>query len=177
MVACCARMVPRRGAGGGGDSVLPSWLGHGGFRAGGARWLPSRVVARSAFSFSLPTLPLLPPSLPLSAHPPAPTLPAPRFFFPHSFCLPPQICVVNCFPLSAFLQSAFNFQLSAFLQLVLHLLPQAVSALPGISSISHLSHNPFSRPATRWFRPRAVACEKAKAEMEKAESRNDKIKS
>jgi hypothetical protein len=35
--------------------------------------------------------------------------------------------------------------------------------LPGLSSISHLSHDPFSQPATRRFRPRAVACEKAKA--------------
>ena len=74
------------------------------------------------------------------------------------------------FQLSAFLQSAFNFQLSAFLQSVLHLLPQAVSALPGLSSISHLSHDPFSRPASRRFRPRAGACEKTKAETGKAES-------
>ncbi len=164
MLACCARKVPPRGAGGVGDSVLAPRVGHGGFGAGGGRWLPSRIVARSGCSVSLPTLaplPVLP--LPLSAHPPVSTTPPPRFFFPHSFCLPPQICVVNCFPLSAFLQSAFNFQLSAFLQSVLHPLPQAVSALPGLSSISHLSHDPFSRPATRRLRPRAVACEKAKA--------------
>jgi hypothetical protein len=161
----CARMVPLRGAGGVGDPLLAPRVGHGGFGAFGARWLPSRIVARSACSVSLPTLAPLPvlPLLPLSAHPPAPPPPVPRLFFPHSFCLPPQICVVNCFPLSAFLQSAFNFQLSAFLQSVLHPLPQAVSASPGISSISHLSHDPFSRPASRRFRPRAVACEKAKA--------------
>jgi hypothetical protein len=161
MWACYARRDPLRGAGGGGDSVWASRLGHGGFRAGGGRGLSSRISARSAFSLSLSTLaplPLLPPSLPLSAHPPAPTPPLTRIFFPHSFCLPPQICVVNCFPLSAFLQSAFNFQLSAFLQSVLHLLPQAVSALPSLSSISHLSHDPFSLSASRWFRPRAVAC-------------------
>ena len=45
---------------------------------------------------------------------------------------------------------------------VLHSLPQAVSSLLGLSSISHLSHDPFSRPASRWFRPRAVACSYAK---------------
>ncbi len=117
MLACCARMVPFRGAGGVGDSVLAPRLGHGGFGAFGARWLSSRISARSACSVSLPTLaplPLLPPSLPLSAHPPAPTTPVTRLFFPHSCCLPPQICVVNCFPLSAFRFSSISFQLSTF---------------------------------------------------------------
>ncbi len=151
MPLCCARKVPLRGAGGVGDSLLAFWVGHGGFGAGGARWVPSEISARSACSLSLP-LPLLR----LAAHPPVSPPPVTRLFFPHSFCLPPQICAVNCFPLSAFLQS------------VLHLLPQAVSASPGLSSIAHLSHDPFSRPASRWFRPRAVACEKAKAEIGKA---------
>ena len=41
---------------------------------------------------------------------------------------------------------------------VLYLLPPAVSCSPGIPSISHLSNDPFSRPASRRFRPRAVAC-------------------
>jgi hypothetical protein len=88
MPLCCARKVPLRGAGGVGDSLLPSWVGHGGFGAGGARWLPSRIVARSAFSLSLPTLAPLPVlsllRLPLSAHPPVSTTPVPRFCFPHS---------------------------------------------------------------------------------------------
>jgi hypothetical protein len=114
-----------------GDSLLAFWVGHGGFGAGGARWLPSRIVARSGRSLSLPTLAPLPVlsllRLPLSAHPPAPPPPVPRFFFPHSPHPSP-------------------------------LLRQAVSALPGLSSISQLSHDPFSRPATRRFRPRAVAC-------------------
>jgi hypothetical protein len=147
MLACCARKVPLRGAGGVGDSVWASRVGHGGFGAFGARCMPSRIVARSACSVSLPTLA----PLSLSAHPPVSTTPVTRFFFRHSVCFPPQICVVNCFPLSAFLQS------------VLHPLPPAVSSSPGLSSISHLSHDPFSRPATHWFRPRAVACEKAAA--------------
>jgi hypothetical protein len=152
MPSCCARRVPLRGTGGAGDPFSAPRFGHRGFGAGGARWVPSRISARLACSVSLPTLaplPVLPPPLPplrLAAHPPALPPPAPRFFVPHSFCLPPQICVVNCFPLSAFLQS------------VLHPLPQAVSASPSLSSISHLSHDPFSRPATRRLRPRAVAC-------------------
>jgi hypothetical protein len=41
---------------------------------------------------------------------------------------------------------------------VLHSLPQAVSASPSISSISHLSHDSCSQPASRRVRPRAVAC-------------------
>ncbi len=169
MPLCCARKVPRRGAGGVGDSLLAFWVGHGGFGAGGGRGLPSRISARSACSVSLPTLAPLPPLLlPLSAHPPAPPPPVPRLFFPHSFCLPPQICVWLSAFRSAFLQSAFNFQLSAFLQPVLHPLPPAFFSSPGTSSISHLSHDPFNRPASRRFRPRAVACEKASAEIGKA---------
>ncbi len=126
MVACCARMVPLRGAGGVGDSLLAPRVGHGGFGAGGGRCMSSRISARSACSVSLsPLAPLL--RLPLSAHPPVSPPPVTRFFFPHSPHPSP-------------------------------LLPQAVSASPGLSSISHLSHDPFSRPATRWFRPRAEAC-------------------
>ncbi len=109
----CARKVPLRGAGGVGDPLLAFWVGHGGFGAGGGRGLPSGISARSAFSLSLQTLAPLPVLLLLllAAHPPVSTTPVPRLFFPHSFCLPPQICAVNCFPLSAFLQSTFNFQL------------------------------------------------------------------
>ena len=46
---------------------------------------------------------------------------------------------------------------------VLYLLPQAVSFSSVISSISCLSHDPFSRSASRWFRPRAVACSYARS--------------
>ncbi len=134
MLSCCARMVPLRGAGGVGDSPLAYWVGYGGFGAGGGRCMSSRISARSAFSFSLSTLAPLP-VLSLLRLPLSAHPPAPPPPPPRLF-----------FPHSPHPSSQ---------------LPQAVSASPGLSSISHLSHDPFSRPATRWFRPRAVACEKA----------------
>jgi hypothetical protein len=145
MQPCCARMVPPRGAGGVGDSLLAPRLGHGGFGAGGARWVSSRILARSACSVSLPTLASLSvlSLLRLAAAAAAggtstgPDTAAAPALFPHS----PH-------PSSS---SAGGFCLA---WPIIHFPPLARS----------------SRPASRWFRPRAVACEKARAEMEKAES-------
>ena len=60
--------------------------------------------------------------------------------------------------MAVFSISAFSFQLSTFLQSVLHPPSSGGFLLAWHLIHSHLSQDPFSRPASRWFRPRAVAC-------------------